>query len=85
MCFNRRASAPARQQQISGIDQSIVGDRNVVIYTDKAKDISDLAFGVNYHGLIEKPVYSSETVIPPGVKFEVVGVDEFGRVILEQL
>ena len=62
-----------------------VGDRNVVIYTDKAKDISDLAFGVHYHGLIGKPVYSSETVIPPGVKFEVVGVDEFGRVILEQL
>ncbi|WP_080409394.1 PAAR domain-containing protein [Burkholderia ubonensis] len=60
-------------------------DRNVVIYTDKAKDISDLAFGVHYHGLIGKPVYSSETLIPPGVKFKVVGKDPAGRIILEQL
>jgi uncharacterized Zn-binding protein involved in type VI secretion len=62
-----------------------VADRNVVIYTDSAKDISDLAFGVNYHGLIGKPVYLSETLIPPGVKFQVVGTDAAGRIILEQL
>jgi len=60
-----------------------VADRNVVIYTDSAKDISDLAFGVNYYGLIGKPVYLSETLIPPGVKFQVVGTDAAGRIILE--
>ncbi|WP_232520256.1 PAAR domain-containing protein [Ralstonia solanacearum] len=62
-----------------------VADRNVVIRTDQAKDISDLAFGVHYHGLIGKPVYSSETLIPPGVPFKVIGTDSAGRIILEQL
>lgn len=60
-------------------------DRNAVIYTDQAKDISDLAFGVHYHGLIGKPVFSSETLIPPGVQFKVMGTDPTGRIILEQL
>ncbi|MCD4487420.1 hypothetical protein LQR31_23390 [Chromobacterium vaccinii] len=58
--------------------------RNAVIYTNSARDISDLAFGVHFHNLIGKPVYSSETIIPPGVKFTVTGIDSSGRLILEQ-
>ncbi|MBN3725672.1 PAAR domain-containing protein [Burkholderia sp. Ac-20379] len=62
-----------------------VGDRNMLIHTTAAKDISDLAFGVHFHGLIGKPAYSSETLIPPGVKFRVLGTDKLtGRIILEQ-
>lgn len=62
-----------------------LADRNVTIFTNSAKDISDLSFGVNFHHLIGKPVYSAETLIPPGVKFQVVGVDRSGNLILEQL
>ena len=60
------------------------GQRNLVIHTDAAKDISDLAFGVNFHDKVGKPMYSSETLIPPGVKFKVMGVDNRGRTILVQ-
>jgi hypothetical protein len=59
-------------------------DRNVVIQTDSAKDISDLAFGVHFHDKVGKPSYSSETIIPPGNKFTVTAIDSDGRYVLEQ-
>jgi hypothetical protein len=58
--------------------------RSLVIHTDSAKDISDLAFGVHMHGKIGAPVYDSEALIPPGVKFKVVAVDD-GQVTLEEI
>lgn len=61
-----------------------LADRNVIIYTKEAKDITDLSFGVNFHDKIGKPVYSAETIIPPGVKFRVTGTDSSGNIILEQ-
>ncbi|MEO3864240.1 hypothetical protein [Rheinheimera fenheensis] len=59
-------------------------DRNVVIHTDSAKDISDLAFGVHFHDKVGKTSYSSETIIPPGNKFTVTAIDSDGRYVLEQ-
>ncbi|WP_445768129.1 hypothetical protein [Rheinheimera sp.] len=59
-------------------------DRNVVIHTDSAKDISDLAFGVHFHDKVGKTSYSSETIIPPGNKFTVTSIDSDGRYVLEQ-
>jgi hypothetical protein len=63
-----------------------VADRNVVMTTEPgtAREISDLAFGVNFHALIGKPVYSTETIVPPGVTFKVVDIDSKGRLVLEQ-
>lgn len=58
--------------------------RNLVIKTDQARDVSDLAFGVHFHPQVGKPPYSQETVIPPGVRFTVTGVDARGRIELEQ-
>ena len=49
------------------------------------KDISDLSFGVHFHGSVAKPVYSSETIIPPDVKFHVTDVDGNGNLILKEL
>ena len=66
------------------VGDAYVGPRNVVIYTDKAKDISELAFGVNFHELVGKPKYSAEAVIPPGVRFRITRIDENGRIVLEQ-
>jgi hypothetical protein len=59
-----------------------VGARNLVIHTESAKDISELAFGVHFHDKVGKSPYSSETLIPPDVQFKVTGVDENGRLIL---
>ena len=59
-------------------------DRNVVIHTDSAKDISDLAFGVHFHDKVGKTSYSSETIIPPGNKITVTSIDSDGRYVLEQ-
>ena len=53
-------------------DSSYNAERNAVIQTDQARNISDLAFGVHFHGLVGKPTYESETLIPPGVRFKVV-------------
>ena len=60
-------------------------DRNVVIHTDSAKDISDLAFGVHFHDKVGKKRYSTEAVIPPGVTFRAKGTDNNGRVILKEV
>lgn len=59
-------------------------DRNVIINTDQAKDISELAFGVHFHDKVGKTRYSSETIIPPGNKFTVTSIDSNGRYVLEQ-
>jgi hypothetical protein len=60
--------------------------RNLVIETNRAKDISDLAFGVNFHDKVGKTLYSSETIIPPGVRFKVIKVDKItGTVFLEEI
>jgi uncharacterized Zn-binding protein involved in type VI secretion len=59
--------------------------RSLVIKTESAKDISELAFGVHYHEMIGKTPYISETIIPPGVKFKVAQVDADGTVFLEEL
>lgn len=53
-------------------DSSYHAERNAVINTRKARDISDLAFGVHFHDLVGKPSYDSETLIPPGVRFKVM-------------
>ncbi|MBO0859048.1 MAG: hypothetical protein J2P21_11345 [Chloracidobacterium sp.] len=60
--------------------------RNLVIDTTSAKDISDLAFGVNFHDKVGKPVYSNETIIPPGVNYKVTRVDKAtGTVFLKEI
>lgn len=56
-----------------------------VINASTARDISELAFGVNYHSKVNKPVYSSESLIPPGVKFKVKGLNESGRLLLDEI
>ena len=63
-----------------------LADRNVVMTTEPgaARDISDLSFGVNFHATIGKPIYSSETILPPGVTLKVVDIDANGRLVLEQ-
>ena len=53
-------------------DSSYNAERRAVIYTRKARDISDLAFGVHSHHIVGKLSYDSETLIPPGVQFEVM-------------
>ena len=62
-------------------------EKNYIIKTDKARDITDIAFGVKYHDLpaINKDVYESETLIPPGINFKVDGIDEDGRTILKEI
>ncbi len=66
-------------------NDAYAGTRNLLIETNSARDISELAFGVNFHQKVGKPVYSSETIIPPGVKFKVMGVDQNGRIILREM
>ncbi|HTM22190.1 MAG TPA: hypothetical protein VL172_16835, partial [Kofleriaceae bacterium] len=56
-------------------DDSYSAPRKLIIKTKKAKDITDLAFGVHMHDKVGKPMYSSEAIIPPGVKFKVIAVD----------
>jgi len=65
-------------------DSSYIAERNVVINTRAARDISDLAFGVHFHDLVGKPTYKSETLIPPGVQFDVLKVNPDGTIVLEQ-
>lgn len=60
------------------------GARNLTIKTDSARDISDLAFGVHFHDNIGKQTYSSETIIPPGIKFKIIDTDGKGNLVLEQ-
>ncbi|MFC3032166.1 contractile injection system protein, VgrG/Pvc8 family [Pseudoalteromonas fenneropenaei] len=67
------------------INDSYIGSRNLTILTNSSKDISELAFGVNFHNKVGKPVYSSETIIPPGIKFKVIGFEDNGRVILREI
>ena len=67
------------------LSDSYVGTRNLVINVATVRDISELAFGGNYHSKVNKPVYSSESLIQPGVKFKVKGVNESGRVLLEEI
>lgn len=63
-----------------------VGSRNMVIETKSARDISDLAFGVNRHQYIGKEVYPSETIRPPGIKLHVTRYDpDTGTYYLEQI
>ena len=61
------------------------GGRTLIIHTRAARDISELAFGVHFHGAVGKPQYTSEAIIPPGVRFRVVDVDCAGVVTLEQI
>jgi len=56
----------------------------IVVRPGVARDISDLSFGVNYHGIIGKPYFSSESILPPGLSFRVVETDALGRLILRQ-
>lgn len=58
--------------------------RNLIIKTTSAKDITELSFGKQFHGQIGKTPYTSETIIPPGVKLRVVDVNH-GTVTLEQV
>ncbi len=67
------------------LSDSYVGTRSLVINASTARDISELAFGVNYHSKVNKPVYSSESLIPPGVKFKVKGLNESGRLLLDEI
>jgi hypothetical protein len=62
-----------------------IGTRNLQIETKSAKDISDLAFGVQFHDKVGKPVYSAETIIPPGKNFKVVGQTPEGRILLREM
>lgn len=59
-------------------------NRNAIIWTSAARDISDLAFGVHFHHLVGKPLYYSEALIPPGVQFDVLMNDPGGWIMLEQ-
>jgi hypothetical protein len=62
------------------------GSRKLIILTSSARDIGDLAFGVHFHDRVGKPRYSSEAVIPPGVRFRVVRVDPTtGTVTLQEI
>ncbi|CAM4019013.1 PAAR motif protein [Vibrio aerogenes CECT 7868] len=61
------------------------GARNLVIQTNSAKDISDLAFGVHFHDKVGKPSYSCENVIPPGNNFTVVNSDSSGTIELVEM
>jgi hypothetical protein len=62
------------------------GGRNLKIETTSAKDISELAFGVNFHENIGKTPYSSESLIPPGVKFRVTEIDPVtGQITLKEI
>ncbi|KZZ48022.1 hypothetical protein A3759_18030 [Thalassolituus sp. HI0120] len=60
------------------------GVRNLEIQTRSAKDISELSFGVNFHEKIGRESYSTENIIPTGVKFEVVGRNKNGSVIIKE-
>lgn len=60
------------------------GSRNLTIVTSSARDISDLAFGVHFHDKVGKMPYSSETIIPPGVRFRVIRSDGKGNITLKQ-
>ena len=64
-------------------DNSYSGARQLVIDTEDAKDISDLAFGVHFHNLVGKPSYTSETIIAPGTLFNVKSEtkDGLGRLL----
>ena len=67
------------------IEDAYPSSRNVILYTNKAKDITDIAFGVHFHQLVDKPVYGNETLIPFGVKFKVFGHDANNRLILKEV
>lgn len=71
------STAPSRSD-------AYIGTRNLTITTDAAREISDLAFGVHFHDKVGKPSYSSETIIPPGVRFKVIDLDGKGNIFLEQ-
>ncbi|ALN89264.1 hypothetical protein [Lysobacter gummosus] len=66
------------------IKEAYNGSRNVVIHTSRARNISDLAFGVHYNDKVGKTRYTSEAVILPGNRFEITGYDSNGRMILEE-
>ncbi|APR79595.1 Hypothetical protein A7982_04942 [Minicystis rosea] len=60
--------------------------RSLIIRTESARNISDLAFGVHFHGVIGKQPYTSEAIIPPGVKLRVIRVDAAtGTVVLKEI
>ena len=60
--------------------------RSLVIHTKSAKDNSDLAFGVQVHDKVGKPMYESEAIIPPGVKLKTINVDtSTGTVTLKEI
>jgi hypothetical protein len=62
------------------------GGRTLIIHTRSAREISDLAFGVHFHDRVGKTTYTSEGIIPPGVRFRVVDVDaSTGTVTLEEI
>jgi hypothetical protein len=65
-------------------DNAYLGSRNLVINTSSAKDITDLSFGSHFHEAIGKTPYSSETIIPPGTRLQVVDVSG-DTVVLEEI
>jgi len=67
------------------LDNSYIAPRVVKMYTESARDISDLAFGVHYNDLVGKPKYSSETLVPPNVEFKVLGKDADGKILLKEV
>jgi hypothetical protein len=67
-------------------DNAYGGPRSLIIHTNSAKDITEFAFGVHFHEIIGKTPYTSEAIIPPGVRFEVVDVNvDTGTVTLREV